>query len=394
MPRNVIFCALLVGTAMWGAMFCVPPMEPLIKEQMLLTHTQASLLFSGPVLMLVAIAIPAGFISDQLGFKKATGIGLIIMAIGAVLRGTADSYLELLAFTFIFGLGLGWTFPNLPKLVSTYVDKDKAHVTMGIVNSGFPIGTGLGLAITIPIVLPIAGTYQGVFFIWSIPIVLAAVLWWIIVKEPKKSPSYVEQPRAGITAFRSALLNKRLWSVAGLMFLHQFFMLTWTGWAPVLMMQKGASLRFAGLIASTAIWVGIPTFIMMPKLSHKMGVRKPFIWGPSIALALLSWGAISVNVSASWYLMALIGVATATRFTTILTLPIEIVREREVGVASGMILSIGYIGGVIGPLVGGLILDSTGNLNISLLILAGVSIAAVVVGISLPETGPKGSGGG
>jgi len=111
MPRTVIVCALLVGVAMWAPIYCVPPMETLLKEQLLLTHTQTSLLLSVPVLMLVATAIPAGVISDRIGIKKAIGIGLIAMATGALLRGTASDFSSLLGFTFIYGFGFGWTFP-------------------------------------------------------------------------------------------------------------------------------------------------------------------------------------------------------------------------------------------------------------------------------------------
>ena len=63
--------------------------------------------------------------------------------------------------------------------------------------------------------------------------------------------------------------------------------------------------------------------------------------------------------------------------------------EEEVGTASGLILSIGYIGGVIGPLVGGRILDVTGSLDPSLIVLSGVSIAMAVVAFILPETGTR-----
>ena len=167
MPRRVLFCAFLVGIAMWSPIFCVPPMEPLLKGQLLLTYTQTGLLLSAPVLMLVAVAIPAGLASDRIGVKKATGIGLIIMAIGAVLRGTAVDFTSLLAFTFVFGVGFGWTLPNLPKLVSVYVPKEKANVAMGVVNAGFPVGTALGMAVTVPVT-------------FSETIILAPAIWAMV----------------------------------------------------------------------------------------------------------------------------------------------------------------------------------------------------------------------
>ncbi len=373
---------------MWAPIFCVPPMEPLIKEHLLLTHTQTSLLLSAPVLMLVVTAIPAGLVSDRVGIKKTIGIGLIIMAAGAVLRSTASDFISLLAYTFIFGFGFGWTFPNLPKLVSIYFGKDKANVGMGIVNSGFPIGTALGLAITVPIILPIAETYQGVFLIWSIPAIIAAVSWWILIRQPISKSSHIEQPSTSITSFRSAFSNKHLLLVAVLMFIQQLTSWNWNGWAPVMMMLKGASPSLAGLIASVTIWAILPTFLLVPRLSHRIGLRKPFLLVPSIVLAIAFWVAKYITINTSWFLMALVGVATGTRFITLMALPLELTHESEVGMASGMLLSIGFAGGVIGPLIGGRVLDTTQNLDLSLVVLMIISLAAIFIALKIPETGP------
>ena len=78
---------------------------------------------------------------------------------------------------------------------------------------------------------------------------------------------------------------------------------------------------------------------------------------------------------------------TGTQFPIILALPVEMVPKEQVGAASGLVLSVGYIGGIIGPLIGGRILDVTGSLSLSLVVLVGVSIAMAGVAIMLPETG-------
>ena len=56
--------------------------------------------------------------------------------------------------------------------------------------------------------------------------------------------------------------------------------------------------------------------------------------------------------------------------------------------ASGMLLSIGYVGGVIGPLIGGRILDITQNLDLSPLVLTILSLAATFIALKVPEIGP------
>jgi len=389
MPWTILGSAWLLAFAIYSPMFCVPPMEHILKEELLLTHTQASLLFSTPLMMLVVAAIPGGLIADRIGVRKAAGIGIIIIVVGTILRSTATNYSSLLAFTLIFGIGIGLAYPNLPKVISAWTPREKAGMATGVVLTGIMVGGALALAITIPLILPITNTFQGVFFFWSIPSIAAAILWWKLVKEPPRSNIHNEPTSRYKAMLLQVLKNKSLWLVAALLVLENSFFFNWAGWAPALIMLKGATAELAGFLTSIVLWIGIPTVFLMPRLAYKLGLRKPFLWLPSIIAAIFAWGAIYMDLSLMWLPMALVGIAVNTRFPILLALPIELIPEGEVGTASGLILSIGCAGGIIGPLIGGRILDLTGSLDLSLLALTGISIAMAVVAFMLPETGTR-----
>ena len=389
MPWTMLGSAWLMSFAMWVPTFCIPPMEHIIKEELLLTHAQTSLLFSVTWIMIAIVAIPAGLIADRIGVRKAAGIGIIMVVVGTILRSTATSYPSLLVFTFIYGFGIGWIFPNLPKLVSAWTPRDKAGMTMGIFVTGISTGIALSLTITMSSIFPITGTFQGVFFFWSIPAIIAAIFWWALVREPPRNNLHDELISSGKTLSLKVLRNKNLWLIASFFLLNEFFFAAWTGWAPALIMLKGATAELAGFLASIVLWIGIPTVFLMPRLAYKLGLRKPFLWLPSIIAAIFAWGAIYMDLSLMWLPMALVGIAVNTRFPILLALPIELIPEGEVGTASGLILSIGCAGGIIGPLIGGRILDLTGSLDLSLLALTGISIAMAVVAFMLPETGTR-----
>jgi len=371
--------------AMYSPIFCVPPMEHILKEELLLTHAQTSLLFTAPILAMVAVAIPAGLVADRIGARKAAGIGAIILASGAILRGMATDASSLLAFTFIYGVGFGWVFPNLPKLVSAWVPREKAGMAIGIISTGIPVGIAVPLAVTMSLIFPITNNFQGVFFIWSIPPILAAILWWILVKEPPQDRISDKMLSRAKIPLRQVLRNKAVWLVAILFLLHAFFTYAWYGWTPALLMLKRATPELAGLLTSVTAWVSIPAFFLMPRLSYKMGVRRLFLWVPAILLALVAWLAIYIDLSMIWLLMVVVGVADAAKFTTLMALPVEMMPKEEVGRASGLILSIGFIGAIIGPLIGGHILDLTGSLDILLLILMAISIPAIAMPFRIRE---------
>jgi CP family cyanate transporter-like MFS transporter len=251
------------------------------------------------------------------------------------------------------------------------------------------VGSALALAITIPLILPITNTFHGVFFFWSIPSIIAAILWWKLVKEPPRSNIHNEPTSRYKPMLLQVLKNKSLWLVAALLVLENSFFFNWVGWAPALIMLKGGTPEIAGLLTSIVQWVGIPTVILMPRLAYKLGVRKPFIWLPSIITAIAAWGAIYTDLSLMWLNVLLVGIADSTRIVVLLALPVELMPGEKVGTASGLVLSIGYLGAIIGPLIGGRILDITGSLDLSLLVLSGVSIAIAAVTFMLPETGTK-----
>ncbi|MBA7642106.1 Hexuronate transporter [subsurface metagenome] len=390
MPRGILASAWLLGFVMFSPMYCVPPMAHILKEELLLTYTQTGLLFSAPVIMVAALAIPAGIISDRIGVRKATGIGVILIAVGATLRGTADSASTLLMFTFIYGAGLGWCYPNLAKLVSGWVPPQRAGMAMGIISTGMLAGCGLALAITMSVIFPITNTFQGVFFIWGIAPIAAAIVWWAVVKQPSHSGIHTQSARTNnisFISFRRTLRNKHIWLLSAILLLQNMFAYTWAGWTPTLLMFKGATPEMAGLLTSVSLWVGIPTGLLMTRLAYRLGLRKPFLWIPAIVLAATALGARTITLDMSWIIMVVVGIAGMTRYPTILALPVEMVPKEQVGAASGLVLSIGYVGGVIGPLIGGRILDITGSLSLSLVVLAGTSIAIIGIVLMLPETG-------
>jgi cyanate permease len=384
-PWVIIASATLMAFAMWTPMYCVPPIEHILKEKLSLTYAQTSLLYSGPILVIAATSIPAGILTDRIGVRKAAGIGAIILAAGSALRAIATDSASLLAFTFIYGIGLGWSFPNLPKLVSLWMSRDRSGTITSIYMLGLYSGPALALALTAVVALPMTGTYQGVFLIWSIPAIAAAVMWWVFVREPQQQ-LIQGNSSTGDFQLRTVFKNRNLWLLSTVALLQFFVFYTWTGWAPTLLILKGASASLAGFIASITIWTSIPVVFFMPKLSSKIGQRKPLIWGPGIALIVASLLAINVGLSFTWLPMVLVGFADAALLVTLITMIVEIFDAKQVGIATGILWTLGHIGGFIGPLVGGHILDNTGDLRLSLIILAIMSAALIIVASRLPET--------
>ena len=174
-----------------------------------------------------------------------------------------------------------------------------------------------------------------------------------------------------------------------MLFANCFHFYIWAGWSPALMMLKGAPPDVAALIASVRGWVALSVIFLMPWAAYKLGLRKPFLWASAIVMILASFGALFVTLPWGWLLMVVIGITLGGAFPMILALPVELMPKESVGAASGMMLSIGYMGGLTGPWLAGYLLDVTGTLDLALVILAGMAMGSALLAFIIPETGPK-----
>ena len=385
-PWNILIIAIFLNFCTWAFLFITPPMETILSANLHISHFQTSLLFSAPILMIVLVAIPAGIIADRIGLKRAIGIGAIIACIGAVFRGTASTYSGLLIFSLIFGFGMGWTFANLPKLARSCSSSEQTSFVMGIIN-GFGLlgGIGTALAITIPLIYPLTNSYHGVFYVWSIPLLIATILWWIMVREPPCPSAEVESEQTESVGLKDVLRDKTLWLLAFILLLHNIFFYTWSGWLPTYLLQKGVGLGRSGLLTSVMLWVGIPTVILVPMLFSRTNISKRLlIWVPSLIFAFLAIWIVYASEFAIWFIMVIAGIINILRFNTLLSLPVEIMPKRYAGVAGGVVVAIGYIGAVIGPSMTGEILDITGSFQIVFVVLAVLSLITMGLTFLIP----------
>jgi CP family cyanate transporter-like MFS transporter len=388
-PWLILGCAWLLGLGMYLPIFCIPPMEYILQSQLNVDHAQMSLLFTIPFLTLAVIAIPSGFLADTIGIRKAAGIGAIVVVIGSLLRGVSTNFTNLTVFTSIYGIGFALIYPNLPKLVGTWFPREKAGLATGIYATALTIGPALALAITLPVIYLLTDTFQGTIWLWSIPALIAAVLWWIVVRNHPVATDQIQQVDGKNKLFAPVWKNGNLWLVGLMFFFLNIQYYTWSAWTPALLMQKGASPELSAAITSVRSWAGIPFIFLLPWISYKVGLRKPFIWSSTIITALASWSAMYISVPLFWPLMVVLALGGGTAFAMILALPVELASKESVGAASGMVLSIGYIGAAAGPWIAGRILDATENLNLAIIMLIGVAVVWTGIAFIIPETGLK-----
>lgn len=385
----ILMCSWLVIFGAYISVLCVSPVLNIIINEFNLTSSQAGFLYSAPVITLVIFAFIGGFLGDNIGPRKVAGLGITILSISGILRGISHNFLVLLLLNFIVGIGWGLIFPNLPKLVKLWFSDRFSGTATGIYSTGVFVGGTLALSLTVPVVLPLMGSWRGIFYFWGAISGLIAIIWWVLVREP----SSFKDNKAISTRFSKRILieilkNKYIWLVAIYFALAAnvtFYIIT--GWFPTFFVDKGISEAGAGLLTSLTTLAGLPAVFLVPFASDRLGLRKPFLWISCLIATLGFVGIIFTSYTMDFIIMIVIGITITATYVMSLFLPLELVRPEYAGTASGVVISIGYIGGAMGPLIAGRIKDITGTLTPSIIMLAILTFISMILIFFIPETG-------
>lgn len=379
--------AWLVAFSLNTMLFSVPPLFGVIREDLGVSFTELSLLISLVAILTVFLAIPGGFLADTLGVRKTVGIAIGLVGAGGFLRVISADFSTLLAFSAMSAIGYALTLPNLPKLVSQWFPRRLAGTASGIYISGFPIGATAALALSF-IFFSIIGSWQTVLAMWGAIGLVATAGWWLLTKAPPEANS-ARRISSGRSSLRQVLKRRSVWTVALIAFLSHFIFFVETGWLPSFYVDRGVEESLAGVLVSTLTIGNMAGVFLAPAASDKLGLRRPFLWGFSLVTVVGGYLLLPSPTELGWILMPVLGFAVAVSFVFIFLLPVELVDASEVGSASGIMLSVGNVGAILGPLLVGYLRDVTGDFQLIPLLLAIAAAAMVASTFALPETGYK-----
>ncbi len=383
--------AAIVGFFTLFAILTVSPLLSAIISDLTLTFAEAGFLFSLLVIMIVVGALLGGYASDKVGIKRVVGIGATLVGVGAPLRGLAPEYLSLLLLMALVGLGYGFLLPNLPKLAAGWFPREYLGRVTGIYMASLFAGAALGISATLPISFLLASSWRNILLLFGLLSTLGAGAWWLVARNPP--PSDVVRGSHGGWGTKGDRIwaNRQIWLVAILLSCMNIFFYTLGGWLPTIFTERGSPPNEAGLMASMAYFLAIPATFIIPFLSDRIGRRKPFLWILALVAAVASYGLLVTPLAFGWFLAAVLGFATAGIIVVVYILPVELVDASALGRTSGIIVSVGFIGGIVGPFTAGLLRDVTRSFAAVIVLLMIAALLAAAVATPIRETGRRGS---
>lgn len=134
-----------------------PPLFPLLVSDFSLTNAQLGLILSVMSVPML-LQFPVGGLVDRIGGKWVLVVGQIVTAVGILLAGFATSYLALLAFSALSGIGQASYHPADFAILDAVAEDSTEGKTFGIHMFGGNLGFAVG---------PIAIGGVGVAFGWQ-----------------------------------------------------------------------------------------------------------------------------------------------------------------------------------------------------------------------------------
>ena len=360
----ILMCAFLCLTLL--GMHSVPALLPLFSDIWSLNNTEAGWL-AGISYLAYLFGVAFVGVTDKIDARKMLILGALVNVVGYAGMGFADGFWSALAYRTLQGLGFAWTYMPGIKAMSDRIPGSAKGRAAAIYVSSFAIGSGLSVWIAAEITD--AYGWEWAFVIPAIGNLIAAALLFSLL--PPITPEFAAQPRRILPDFRPVFRNRTSVGYVLASFAHNFelqgirsWTVTFLTWAAVARSDIPDDFN-APLVAMLLILIGVPTSFVGAEFGHRIGYARTSF----LAMAISALFAVLVGYSAAWPIWAFAGLVVGHNLLVLMdsgTLNGGAVNTADPTQRGNTVAAFGTAsaaGGLLGPVLLGVILDATGGGN-------------------------------
>jgi MFS transporter, CP family, cyanate transporter len=348
------------GASLRLTVLAVPPVLPIIQQDLQLTGTQVGLLSGIPVILFAIAAIPGSSLIASVGVRKALLAALAVAAFGGMARAFASSLWLLFFTTVLMSSGIAAMQPAMAAAVRSWIPERSTFGT-AVYTNGLLTGEIIPVAMMLPIVQPLFGRWQPALGVWSMPLIVTAIL--VLLLCPRQSTPPPSVPTRWLPQLNSRL-NWQLALILGSIASTYFCV---NGFLPALLGGR----HHPELIspALTALNLGqIPTSLLLLVVADRLQGRR---WPYALCGPLMIAGVVGISHSSGlgtivW--SALLGATCGGSLVLGLALaPLLCRHPDEVALTSASAFAISYSFAMLISLLAGAVWDVTGRVDYALI---------------------------
>ena len=365
---------ILVAVNLRAPITAVGPLVPSMKGELPFSSGVFGLLTTIPLIMFAAFSPFVRRISDKLGAGMTLLYAVIAILLGVGIRSFAGNF-GLFTGTFLLGAGIAIGNVLVPGII-----KSRFPERIGLATGAFTISMTSFAAVSAAVSYPLSKLsgmgWRNALAVWMGLAIIGLLVWL-----PQRKLSIQQSASTALTAQepeKSVWRTGLAWWLTVLMGAQSFLFYFFAAWLPTIALFKGLTPESAGYLAFAFQLTTIPAAFIIPAIATRLKDQRGLISVVAVFyIASLCGLVLSKSVVPLTICVMLYGFSTGSCFN--LCMLLISLRTRTAGRAtslSGMVQSLGYGFGALGPILGGWLFDWTGNWNTAFA-LVGVLIVTI-----------------
>ncbi len=405
-----VFICLLMNMLDGMDVMVISYTAPAIVKAWSITPEALGIVFSAGLLGMTIGAMFLAPRADIIGRKRMILLSAVLMGLSIFSTAFAQSIEFLMFIRLVSGIGIGAMLASTATLTAEYTPNKTKDFWVSFVISGYPIGAVLsglvaakvipqlgwqtmfqlaGFATTIAVPLIFFFLSESVdFYLKAQPknalLNVNAILSKMGIKTLSSLPSYSDQKAE--VSFKSMLTEEfkiptfQLWGALFMAFATLYFL---TNWIPKLASNAGLSMElaiYAGTVFNMGAFVGI---VVQGYLSSIYGLKKTigiFLLMTAVLMAIFGFFSGS---SLLLVVFGLIGFGIQGGFVGLYAVAARMYPTEFRTTGVGWAIGSGRLGGIIGPMLGGILIGMGLSMTTNFLIFAIPTALAGVITMSL-----------
>lgn len=354
----IVFGVMLSAFNLRTAVTSVGPLLDKIQTGLSMSATTAGVLTTLPVIGFAVMGAATPALTRRFGARAVLITALFVMSAGLLVRASVVSIPVFLAASALALAGGAVGNVALPSVVKRYFPHRVGPMTTAY-STSLAIGTMVSAAATVPLERLLGGSWQMALGIWAIPALLAIVPW-LALRSLRPNATAAGTPPT--PPLKGLARNRFAWTMLLSFGSQSLIAYILFGWLPEMMRDHGYSSAQAGLMLGVFTAIGIPVAVIVPLLAARLRHQRPVLVA-LVACYVLGMPALWLGgeSAVTWIGLLLVGTGMGT-FPLMLTL-FALRTKTSAGTAglSAFAQSGGYLIAGIGPLLVGVLYETTGS---------------------------------
>ncbi len=335
----------------------------------------------------IPLSIPASWMIDTMGFRKAVNVGVILMAVFSILRGLAgNNYILVLWSTIGIAVAQPFLLNAWTKVPANWFAIEERATAVGLVTLASLVGIALGMALT-PILIETI-SIPNVQLIFGAVTAVSSLIFILLAREKPATPPCPpgQDVRAlMLDGLKNALTVRSFWLYLCISSIGLGLFNGISTWVENIIRPRGFSPTDAGTLGALMLVGGVLGAAIIPPFSDRQRKRKPYIF---LGITLAIPGLLGLTFATQAWLLFLS--AFAFGFFLISASPIgmqyaaEITRPTPEGTSNGLIQLFGQ-GAVVYVYIMEALKTPQGSFTPALLLSIGLLLIGMFLILQLKE---------